>query len=259
MQILSHGLNEMEYSVYGKGFPVVFLHGYFETIEIWNDYKDKLQKSCQLIIPNLNIVIQGGTNTPSDYSRLLNQIFLKLKLDKWLMVGHSMGGYVALDFAKCYPDRVAGLILSNTILEADTPNKRKRRHREIKLIKDGYKSKIISLGFSNAFSRKFKMDYSSKFKHHLRLAAQISDEVICFQIQLMTERNSHLNSLNHFKGWVMAIYGKDDPYIPQGLLLNYLKTNNDKIHIISKIGHMLPVEQPSLLVAQVQKSLKILA
>jgi 3-oxoadipate enol-lactonase len=126
-------INQIQYHYEdrGQGLPVVFLHGYPLSGAIWQPVFELLDGSYRLIAPDLRG--HGSTQAPpgvysmeliaSDVTALMDI----LGIEKAVMVGHSMGGYAAMAFARLYPARLAGLGLIATRAGADTPEVRSDR------------------------------------------------------------------------------------------------------------------------------------
>lgn len=123
---------ELYYEEAGQGFPIVLLHGYPLNHTIWRPVVDRLKAHARLITPDL----RGHGLSPvtdGEYSmRLLAEdvyaLLKKLGVQKAVLAGHSMGGYVSLAFARAYPQYLAGLAMVASQAEADTPEKRQSRY-----------------------------------------------------------------------------------------------------------------------------------
>jgi len=124
---------QLDYEEHGSGLPVVFVHGFPLDRSIWSPLVPLLKDHARLILPDLRGF--GKTAMPEGaepYSmRVLADDLLALVdhlgLEKVVLVGHSMGGYISLAFANAYPQRLAGLGLVSTQAAADTPEKRQGR------------------------------------------------------------------------------------------------------------------------------------
>jgi 3-oxoadipate enol-lactonase len=119
------------YKEFGNGQPIIFLHGYPLDHSIWMPLIPLLETNARLIMPDL----RGHGQSPAPngvYSmELLSADILSLmndlKIEKAILAGHSMGGYVALAFARDHPDRLAGLALVASHCYADPSDRLQAR------------------------------------------------------------------------------------------------------------------------------------
>lgn len=129
----------------GHGVPVVCLHGYPLDHTIWYPVEREMHAEVRFILPDLRG--QGRSPAPEgpytmcrmaeDVVRLLD----KLEIERALVLGHSMGGYVGLAFAHYFSDRMLGLGLVASHVFEDTPEKKEgRRQNAEHVLKFGVES-----------------------------------------------------------------------------------------------------------------------
>lgn len=124
---------ELAYERQGRGTPLVLIHGYPLDHTIWNPVVALLEAGFDLILPDLRGFGRSSTvrtrylltDMAADIAALLDF----LKIETAAIAGHSMGGYVALAFARCYPSRVHGLGLVASQAIADSPEKKAGRYQ----------------------------------------------------------------------------------------------------------------------------------
>ena len=109
-----HGAN-LRYSDLGKGNPVVLIHGYLESLEIWNGFAEKLAKSYRVISVDLPGHGQSGIyssmNTMAVMADSVKAVLDHLSIGRAVFIGHSMGGKAAMQFALKYPGQTLKLII----------------------------------------------------------------------------------------------------------------------------------------------------
>lgn len=119
---------------------LVFLHGFMADARIWRDFAFRFSKSFSVFCADLP---GHGTrpiflDNPSMEGYAEN-VSASLPPDKrYVFIGHSMGGYVALAFATLFPDRVAGIVLMNSTCFADSDARKVDRDRSIAVMRKNY-------------------------------------------------------------------------------------------------------------------------
>lgn len=125
--------NEIAFDRHGKGDPLVLLHGFPLDHHLWDEVVPLLEDTFDLILPDLRGFGDSTTIDPpysiDDYASDIAGLLDQLEIQKAAIVGHSMGGYVALAFARLYPDRVNGLGLVSSQVLADAPERKEGRYK----------------------------------------------------------------------------------------------------------------------------------
>src|SRR5689334_22537641 len=102
--------DKVTFSDTGKGRVVVLLHGFLGSHEIWKDTIDDLSKSYRVIAIDLpghgNTANFGYAHSMELMAKCVKTVMDFLKVKKYVIIGHSMGGYVALAFADLFPDNL---------------------------------------------------------------------------------------------------------------------------------------------------------
>ncbi|TPV34803.1 alpha/beta hydrolase [Paucihalobacter ruber] len=145
---------QLHYTDEGKGRTLVFLHGFLENLQMWNCIKVDLIKKYRVVCVDL----PGHGKTPclsylhtmSDMADTVKAILNNLKLRRYVVFGHSMGGYVALFFAEKYRQNVIGIGLINSTPAADSDEKKRNRERAIVAVKQ-HKKSFISASIKQLF------------------------------------------------------------------------------------------------------------
>ena len=139
----------------GKGTAVVLLHGFLENKTMWDKYVSALSKNHRVITIDLlghgETECLGYVHTMEDQADMIFAVLISLRIRKIVLVGHSMGGYVALAFAELYPDNVKGLFLLNSTSRADSDERKINRDRAIKAVKQNH-TNFVRISISNLFS-----------------------------------------------------------------------------------------------------------
>lgn len=208
------GINgvKLAYERHGKGNPLVLLHGYPLDHHLWDDIVPLLQDTFDLIIPDLRGFGDSTTvNTPytmDDMATDIAGLLGHLSIQKTAIAGHSMGGYVALAFARLYPKRVTGLGLISSQVLADPPDRKEGRYKSAAEVAE----KGIG-GVVEAMSTKFTSDphlqaYARESMQKQKPAAYIG------ALKAMAERVDSTPLLSKINYPMVLIHGDADMLIP---------------------------------------------
>jgi len=126
---------------HGSGLPVVLIHGFCETHTVWKNMSAKLSGSRRVLCPDLPGF--GNSPLPADpgfslnyIAEIVNHWLEETGIEKCVMIGHSLGGYVSLAFAERFADKLAGLGLFHSTSFADTEEKKNTRNKVIAFIEE---------------------------------------------------------------------------------------------------------------------------
>ena len=155
MKQLIYKNTKISYTEQGKGTAVVLLHGFLENQTMWNHLIPDLIKRNRVI--TIDLLGHGQTeslgyiHSMEDQADMIHAVLHELKIRKTVLIGHSMGGYIALAFAELYPEYMKGLVLLNSTSRADNDEKKINRDRAIVAVKQNY-TNFVRMSIANLFS-----------------------------------------------------------------------------------------------------------
>lgn len=241
---ISYGGTSVVFADNGKGNPVVLLHGYLESQEIWYSFAEKLQKSGNRVItldlPGHGLSGVAGEEHSMDFQAgAVLAVLNDLKLEKCALVGHSMGGYVSLAFAKNYPERLAGLCLFHSTPNPDSDEKRANRDREIELVKGGKVELIAKTNIPMAFARENHKKMVEQIEEATLIAMETEPDGIIACLRGMKSRPDTNDVLEKLKLPVVLIFGKKDAYISEEVAQNMAQRfSMHQTVFLENSGHM---------------------
>jgi pimeloyl-ACP methyl ester carboxylesterase len=127
---------EMGYDDVGSGLPVVLLHGFPHNRTLWGPQVSALVDRCRCIVPDLRGFGESDSEPPYSMDRYADDVVALLEalgVDRGVVCGLSMGGYVAFALWRRHRERVRGLVLADTRAGADDEAGRAKRRDMIEL------------------------------------------------------------------------------------------------------------------------------
>jgi pimeloyl-ACP methyl ester carboxylesterase len=233
---------KVAYRITGKGQPLVLLHGLCEDSTIWDDFIRDLVGEFQIIRPDLSGFGESDIlpeHSVSLIAESIKALLDALNINKCVMIGHSLGGYVAMEFIKKYPSLLAGIGLFHSHPFEDTEEKKMERLKAIQFIKTNghivYVKQIIPKLFAELFATSNEFLINSL----IYKASKYSPDTIVGAQEAMLHRPDNAETLKNVKCPVLIIIGKQDKTVPYEISLKMLPLPiTADVHILSKVAHM---------------------
>jgi pimeloyl-ACP methyl ester carboxylesterase len=246
----------IHYRVFGKGEPVVLVHGFGEDGNIWNELIKDLQNNFHLIVPDIpgsgKSEMLDGDISIEDYADVIKEILANelsevsptggdLEGAVVVMIGHSMGGYITLAFAEKYPELLNGFGLFHSSAFADDEEKKQTRRKAIDFIKANGAYAFLRTSIPNLFAGK---QHLKEMEDLIEDGKKFSSEVLIQYSYAMINRPDRTEILKTFCKPVLFIIGEKDNAIPlQASLQQCHLPAIAHVHILQNAGHMGMVEE----------------
>lgn len=234
---------ELAYERRGRGTPLVLIHGYPLDHSIWAEVTELLENDFDLILPDVRGFGESTTvaepytmtNLAEDMAALLDA----LGLEQAAFAGHSMGGYVALAFAKAFPSRINGLALVASQATGDAPERKEGRYKTaadvaekgVQMVADAMTDKLSPKQSVRDFIRP--------------LIGKQSVAGVTGALKAMAEREDLSSFLASFTHPLVLVHGTADELIPPDRARE-IKAWVPSAHLVelTGVGHMPMMEQP---------------
>jgi pimeloyl-ACP methyl ester carboxylesterase len=228
---------------------VVLLHGYLESLLVWDDFVPFLYKKLRVVtldLPGHGIsVVTGDTHTMEFLADTVADALRALGISRCTLVGHSMGGYVALAFCERHPEMLDGLVLLSSTPNPDTPEKAENRRREIALVKAGKKDALARVAPAAGFAEENRARMKDAIEDLTEQVFVTEDEGIVALLNGMIARKDQNGMLRQTKVPVLFILGRKDNYIPAEVAEKMVAEHPEaRVVRLEHSGHMGFLEEP---------------
>ncbi|MGE5236956.1 MAG: alpha/beta fold hydrolase [Acidobacteriota bacterium] len=243
------GRYSLEVEDHGAGMPLVLLHGFPLAGEIFAPMRPALEQVARVITPDLRGF--GRSDKPAgDYSiaSLADDVVAvadRLGFDRFVLGGHSMGGYITLHVAATHSERLAGMLLLNSRAEADTAEAAGRRRNAIAGIHQGGGAVFLNSFVPNLVGPTTR-DRAPRFLAELRaIAADVPDHVLIACQEGMLAREDRTALLGTLDVPTLIVAGEEDGLIPvESAQAMAAALPHGRLVTIAGAGHTAVIERP---------------
>lgn len=237
------GNSTLSYSVYGKGEPVVLIHGFGEDSRIWNQQVDYLKDQYRLIVPDLrgsgSSALNEAALTIESMAEDILCILDEEGISSCIMLGHSMGGYITLAFAENHPSYLKGFGLIHSTAYADSDEKKEARRKSIAFIKEYGVFEFMKTTIPNLFASRFNSKEKSRVEELVQQSRQFSSEAVISYYQAMIARPDRTIVLYNSAVPVFFFIGEEDKAVnPKDAIKQTALPPVCKVKIAGNIAHM---------------------
>lgn len=246
----------LHYIEQGSGETIVLLHGFAGSSSYWEKVIPTLAQNYRVIAPDLSG--HGRSSAPEgsmlieDYATEILELIDHLNIDKILLLGHSMGGYIALAFAEKYPDRLKAFGLIHSTAYPDDEKAKAGREKSIQMIQDqGLETFIKQL-----IPKLFAPDNLETLHESVQEAEKIGFSMMPISaitaLEAMKARIDRNHVLQESKLPILLVAGEKDLLIPPEKTFVVEGTHVTQL-LIPDVGHMSMYESPMKLMDAITK------
>ncbi|MBF4517298.1 alpha/beta hydrolase [Flavobacterium sp. ANB] len=235
---------KISYTDSGEGNAIVLLHGFLENKKMWNEYTTLFSDKYRVISIDLlghgESECLGYVHSMEENANAVHEVLEHLQIEKAIVVGHSMGGYVGLAFAELYPKTIRKLVLLNSTSKEDTPEKKINRTRAIKAVKQNYVG-FVSLAIANLFSENNRTRLVDEIEKIKVQALKTPLQGIVASLEGMKIRKDREDLLHKNLFPVLLILGKKDPVLNYEESISQIEDTTAEL-VLFDDGHMSHIE-----------------
>ena len=233
----------------GNGSAVVLLHGFAEDGRVWNDIVAGIRPGYRLLVPDLpgsgSSALLPGEPSIEALADELRAFLDQLSIDSCVLIGHSMGGYIALAFAEKYPERLRAFGFFHSTAYADSEEKRATRRKGIEFIRQHGAAPFIRQSTPNLFAAATREHRPQLVEDTIRSYSGFSPAALIYYYEAMIQRPDRLVVLRQFSGPILFIIGAKDTVVPYEHSMQQVQEPLiAEVGILESSGHMGMVEEP---------------
>ena len=233
-----------------KGSPVIiFIHGFPFNKSMWNLQVESLKDKYRLITYD----IRGHGNSGAGNEDYSIDLFVSdliglmdaLKINKAILCGLSMGGYIALNAIANDKDRIDALILADTQCIADTHEAKEKRIKAIAGIRETGVEKYADESLKNLFASESFTTRLKEIEDIREMIVKTSEQSLISTLLALSARKETCNILPEIKIPVLILVGNEDKITPPAAaMFMHEKIEGSILKIIYHAGHLSNLENP---------------
>jgi pimeloyl-ACP methyl ester carboxylesterase len=227
------------YTDQGKGFPVVLIHGFCETHEVWTRFAKQLSRDFRVISVDLpgfgkSKSLPAGFSV-ADAALKINELLIQLEITGCIPVGHSLGGYVTLEMVNQKVSMFSGFGLFHSTAYADSDERKAARNKVIDFVSKNGVPAFIETFIPPLFHDKT----NPHIPFAVKMALQTKQETLIGYAGAMRDRQDLTSVIKKFNNSIIFIGGERDTVIPPETLQKQAELAvKPHLYMIPGVAHM---------------------
>jgi pimeloyl-ACP methyl ester carboxylesterase len=240
---------KIAYDESGKGLPVVLLHGFPFSRSMWRPQVPALSGNYRVITPDLRGLgessLGGEVSRMDEMAKDVAALMDHLGIDRPVIGGLSMGGYVALSYYRMFPLRVRALVLADTRPQADTEESRAIRLVQADRVRNAGMEEFAESFPAKVFAPASMKDDPTLASNLLQMMLDNKPEGVAAALLGMAERQDHTYLLPRILAPTLIVVGSEDTVTPPpDAELMHREIRGSRLVVIQGSGHVSNLERP---------------
>lgn len=240
-----------------KSENLILLHGFCESKEMWSDFESDLSKDYNVYCLDLpgfgDFHFDVSDLSIEEIAQIIQNEINNFHLDEYVIVGHSLGGYVALEIAKQFPHKLKGLGLFHSTAFADSEERKEKRDDVIHFI-EKHGGEVFGKSFiPQLFYKEKRVECEDDINKITKIAINTSDRTLIEVTKAMQTRNNNIELLKELNVPILFIIGKHDSSVSLSDSLKQISLpKNTVVNMLENCGHMGMFEQKNKTLIQIR-------
>ena len=243
----------------GQGHPLLFLHGFCESGEMWRYFAESLSTQYRVICPDLpgfgDSVLTRPIQSLEEVAEQLESWLQELQIQNPIVLGHSLGGYVALALLERMGDRIRAIGLLHSTAFEDDLEKKEMRNRVLTFLKKHGAVKFVTSFVPQLFPEHRRIELAEAMEQAIEDGKRSSIDGLLAYTIAMRDRKDRMEVLRQFAGPKLLLAGTLDASVKiessraqQGAYTHYTE--------LEGVGHLGMVEEKEKTLAVVESFVK---
>lgn len=240
----------LHYEKSGSGKEtLVLLHGFMENSIMWNELEPHLSQDFSLL--KIDLPGHGKSEKTADIqtmhlmSEAVKEVLDQENIAQFHLLGHSMGGYVALAFAEKWEDRLKSLTLFFSSYLEDDEEKKEQRKKSYRIIQEAF-PQYVRAGVPNLFNENEHLFLERKIQTAINIALTTDPQAALACVKGMVERTDKSHLLQSLNCRILILAGKHDSAVKTEAVLENLPDRTNIKSYILDCGHNGHWEKPGI-------------
>lgn len=241
--------HKVHYIEKGRGMPVILIHGFPLDHRIWAGQIDPLAERYRVIavdLPGFGQSKAAGPLSIAEMAACVRELATRIDALPAVVAGLSMGGCVALAWAKHCPTDIDGMILVDTKAEGDSAEARQNRDRMIELVGGSGPAAIADDMMPKLIATQTLHDQPQTVQQLREMIESQPSQAIQWALGAMRDREDLADFIQSIADPTLIIVGEHDPLTPpHGARQMQQRISQSQLTIIPDCGHLAPLEKPA--------------
>jgi 3-oxoadipate enol-lactonase len=241
----------------GRGRPLVLLHGFPLNCTIWDAQIAELSKRWRVIAPDLRGFGQSRSNdsfTMDSHAADMHALVQQLGAEPCVLAGLSMGGYVALAYARKCPAQLDGLVLIDTRAAGDTADARQKRTELAEKVKSAGPGAVVEEMMPRMLSPQTQREQPQVVQRLQQMIESCPPQTLINALYALRDREDHSDFLPSITDPTLIIVGEHDALTPPDLARGmHSAIAHAELVVVPDAGHMSPIENPQAVTQALDK------
>lgn len=232
----------------GREKSIVWLHGFLENLNVFYPLVRAYPHPAHHILIDLpgygeSVPAKNFDFSMQQMAKAVEAVLSSLNVEKVHLVAHSMGGYIALQIAHLFPERIASILLLHSMASADSEQRKENRNRTIEVV---YKEHQLLLNefYKNWFFEGNRARFAEEIAFIKESAGKnISPQTMIKSLEAMRDRPSMIDTLKNRDFKLHYIIGRYDPLFAASELIAQAETLHAGYDVLELSGHMGYIEE----------------